>query len=40
MVIEFATSRCYKSHDLTQASVAQVSDVVYVPLIAIDMIYV
>ena len=40
MVIEFATSRCYKSHESTQASVAHVSNVIYAPLIAIDTIYV
>ena len=38
MVIEFVTSRCYKSHELTQASllwgtVAQVSDVAHGPLV-------
>ena len=38
MIIEFVTSRCYKSHELAQASllcgiIAQVSDVVNGPLV-------
>ena len=36
MIIEFFTSRCYKSHELTQASVAQVSDMAHEPLVVIE----